>query len=324
MMQKDEVDLLDAWFKYHGYLFGFENLSVIDNGSTDPSVISTLRRYEEAGSIIHWEYQTSENFERKGDLAKALIERFDAQGGYDLAFPLDCDEFVCAMIGSGLTVERDKIHAYLDSISHYRVAHLVTNGLQNVPNKPGWFKAGNIPKGFFSSGTINTLDNGFHDPRTHTDGKRHNSSIAYLHLHNRSLAKVRHHAAQKLKHRTDLLDLERLRSYQGPGEHLTKYFFMTEDQYVQQYDGDNCIFFPAILKMFAALSIDVNLTMGDLSNIPEIRKDGRKCIIRVKGHENPSIVELDLQAYALRNRDVPYFGALYHFTTWGYQEGRTP
>ena len=36
MMQKDESFLLEPWLLYNGYLFGFENLTVYDNGSILP------------------------------------------------------------------------------------------------------------------------------------------------------------------------------------------------------------------------------------------------------------------------------------------------
>ena len=34
-MVKDEVDIVEDWLKYHGSIFGYQNLYVIDNFSTD-------------------------------------------------------------------------------------------------------------------------------------------------------------------------------------------------------------------------------------------------------------------------------------------------
>ena len=49
MMQKDEVHLLEPWLAYHGYLFGFENLYVLDNGSTRPDVLLTRSEERRVG-----------------------------------------------------------------------------------------------------------------------------------------------------------------------------------------------------------------------------------------------------------------------------------
>ena len=34
-MVKDEDDIIDIWIKYHGWLFGYNNLYIVDNFSTD-------------------------------------------------------------------------------------------------------------------------------------------------------------------------------------------------------------------------------------------------------------------------------------------------
>ena len=34
-MVKDEVDIVEHWINYHGKLFGYENLFIVDNMSSD-------------------------------------------------------------------------------------------------------------------------------------------------------------------------------------------------------------------------------------------------------------------------------------------------
>ena len=53
-MQKDEGLLLDAWLRYYGYLFGFENIEVLDNGSRDRLTTGILEQFEAAGVVVHW------------------------------------------------------------------------------------------------------------------------------------------------------------------------------------------------------------------------------------------------------------------------------
>ncbi len=62
MMFRDEVLLLKPWLHYHGYLFGFENLYVFDNGSRDETVLATLRQFAKIGANVDSSHQTSDGF----------------------------------------------------------------------------------------------------------------------------------------------------------------------------------------------------------------------------------------------------------------------
>jgi hypothetical protein len=42
VMQRNETDCLEPWLRYHGYLFGYKNLFVIDHGSELPAVRQIL------------------------------------------------------------------------------------------------------------------------------------------------------------------------------------------------------------------------------------------------------------------------------------------
>lgn len=55
-MQKNESKLLEAWIKYYGYLFGFENLYILDNGSNEDAVFSILKKYSRVGVNIYYEH----------------------------------------------------------------------------------------------------------------------------------------------------------------------------------------------------------------------------------------------------------------------------
>ena len=73
MMQKDEVHLLEPWLSYHGYLFGYENLYVLDNGSTRPEVLLTLARYAGKGVNVDYSPSRRDHYLNKGAVVGALI-----------------------------------------------------------------------------------------------------------------------------------------------------------------------------------------------------------------------------------------------------------
>lgn len=85
-MVKDEVDIIDYWIMYHGKLFGYENLFIVDNMSTD-GTFEKINSYKNRGIHIFRE----QDYKRKGEIMTNLIK---SVGSYDIAFPLDIDEFI--------------------------------------------------------------------------------------------------------------------------------------------------------------------------------------------------------------------------------------
>lgn len=65
MMQKDEAILLEPWLTYHGHLFGFSNLHVIDNGSTRADVQAVLHRFAALGVHVDYSHPSHDDYLRK-------------------------------------------------------------------------------------------------------------------------------------------------------------------------------------------------------------------------------------------------------------------
>src|SRR5882762_5424564 len=106
MMQKDEEYLLGPWLAFHGHLFGFDNLFVLDNGSSSSKVIELLSSYEQHGVRVIREFPTREDYNRKGDIIGAIIRHLDGSGDYDFLLPFDCDEFLCLRTPWGFTLRK--------------------------------------------------------------------------------------------------------------------------------------------------------------------------------------------------------------------------
>jgi hypothetical protein len=85
-MVKDEVDIIEYWIKYHGELFGYENLYIVDNMSTD-GTYESIEFYKNYGVQLFRE----EDYKQKGEIMTRLIKETDS---YDIAFPIDIDEFI--------------------------------------------------------------------------------------------------------------------------------------------------------------------------------------------------------------------------------------
>ena len=84
-MVKDEVDIAEDWIQYHGTIFGFHNLYIVDNMSTD-GTYELIQKYVEKGVNMFRHH----DYKEKGNIMKQLITHNKSI----IAFPLDIDEFI--------------------------------------------------------------------------------------------------------------------------------------------------------------------------------------------------------------------------------------
>ena len=86
-MVKGENDIVKDWVLYHGNMFGFKNLYIIDNLSRDGT-------YEILVELKH-KYNINiyrlPDYTKKGIYMSALIKKF---GNNEFVFPIDIDEFI--------------------------------------------------------------------------------------------------------------------------------------------------------------------------------------------------------------------------------------
>ena len=69
-MVKDEVDIIEDWILYHGAIFGFHNLYIVDNMSTD-GTYELMQKYVGKGVNTIRQH----DYKKKGDLMKQLISQ---------------------------------------------------------------------------------------------------------------------------------------------------------------------------------------------------------------------------------------------------------
>ncbi|MCQ8241545.1 glycosyltransferase family 2 protein [Rhizosaccharibacter radicis] len=301
MMQRDERTLLRQWITHYATLFGLSNLTVMDNGSTDETVLSTLKRAQARGMNVIWGNDTPHDFHFKGGHFKHIIRSiWDREGGYDFALPVDCDELLGVFTDDGVSIDRADIHAQLNAlIGVTRRALRMEMSLFNVPGQPGWFAIDrSFHKGFLVADTIETIDNGQHQPVSRHEPGFHATRLTYLHWHNRPLDELRHHSRMKLDPSLRDLSDEQLREREGtpgvPGAHLIRNLFLREEDYRRQYDEKLQLFVPGLWP-----------------GVTRLRKSAQESV-------------WDAGAYLSRNPDVSAFahGPLYHYVWRGWDEGR--
>jgi hypothetical protein len=138
-LTRDEYDLVTSFVDYHAALFGHENIVLIDNGSTNPDVLSIYAQLKNQGVTIvsvparqklHW----------KRDAITTVMNGY--KDACDYLIPLDTDEFLC-----WVNPETNQPYCNADRIKQT---------LQALPQEASLFK---IPLEFRS--LVNPKDNGY-------------------------------------------------------------------------------------------------------------------------------------------------------------------
>ena len=324
MMQRDEELLLEPWLHYYGYLFGFENLTVFDNGSVLEGVIQTLRRFERVGVKVYWGFAGIQNFQGKSFHFTNIIKGWDFGGGYDFALPIDCDEFIAVIRQDGLSCQRSMIHQTLDGLRGERKALGIEFSMFNVPGQAGRYRPQHYPKGFFASGTIRSLDHGHHYPAAEQNGRRE-TDLTFLHYHHKPFRMMIDHAKRKLEGVIDLDRPELSLDHTGSGNHLIKLLMMSEQDYVGQFNQSLMLEFAALEDLLRLLSplddrlfpASSGLSNGEVMDATRVRR-------ALSLERSAEFMEFSERDYYRLNPDVQKHGieGLKHYIRHGFDETR--
>ena len=87
---KDEYDLIEDFINYNSYLFGVNNVYIIDNGSTHPKVLEVYDKFISKGGTIYKHLDYTNNGQADAFVKYMNIHKNDCK----YIFGLDTDEFI--------------------------------------------------------------------------------------------------------------------------------------------------------------------------------------------------------------------------------------
>jgi hypothetical protein len=193
-MVKGEDDIVEDWVLYHGYLFGFENLYIIDNLSRDNTYPILLKLKKDYNINIC----RLGDYKKKGEYMTMLFRQFCRN---EYGIPLDIDEFLVYYDRSKneISCSRDII---LNTLKHlprsevYKMEYIQSK----LTNKNGYTRAtieGNwgsytpynsFAKSFFHSSIFRgVIDHGNHYNTTNYVL----TPFCLVHFHNRNIDQMR-------------------------------------------------------------------------------------------------------------------------------------
>lgn len=193
-MVKDEVDIVVDWVLYHGLIFGFKNLYVIDNYSTDGTYESLVKMKD----MFEINIIRLPDYKKKGKYMTFFMRKFCKN---ELAFPIDIDEFIVCYNKKMNKISCNKTQFFIElsrlpKVPIYKMNYidskiLVENGYQRstVESKYGKY---NDQKDFAKSFFYSTLFKGLIDHGNHFRTKNyHLSNFCLVHFHTRNLEQIK-------------------------------------------------------------------------------------------------------------------------------------
>jgi len=88
LMTKNEPELIEDWVKYHAFIFGMENIHILD-GSTDEYVLGIYRKYSADGLNVHF---SDSGIDHLAQELTDLMHQHKGTGNF--LIKLDTDEFL--------------------------------------------------------------------------------------------------------------------------------------------------------------------------------------------------------------------------------------
>ena len=261
-MQRNEAQCLEPWVRYHGYLFGFENLFILDHGSECLRVKILLQEYSARGAHVTY-LGSAADYRQKGLFVSNEIKAAEARGNYDFLFPIDCDELLCVRDSAGEpTVSRTRIHEALVPYLNESCTLQISENFMNQPQFPGFFVPAKYQKVFFARGCCEMLDHGNHTAISKKSQDCKITPFAYMHFHFKKFEITRDGAREKLLPWVNPDDPEAIHAFDGPGVHLKRYFLQSEEQYYSCFtNAPPAFYFKEFVDICHALEIDENFVM---------------------------------------------------------------
>lgn len=195
-MVKDEEDIIDDWVIYHGSIFGFENLYIIDNYSSD-GTYEKLLNFNKKNIPIN--IIRKQDYSKKGDYMMELISNNTNDDDY--CFPIDIDEFIVFYDKdtNELSIDKNKIISYIYDLPNSKVYKtnyilaLITkiNGYERATsecNYGTYLEYGNMAKSFFKKNLFDKkIDHGNHI----NTNEYFLTNLCLIHFHSRNLEQMK-------------------------------------------------------------------------------------------------------------------------------------
>ena len=251
---KDEVDIVKDWIIYHGSMFGWNNIHIIDNYSTD-GTYEVIQEFKDLINIYR-----EPDYKQKGEYMTRFIQTH-SYGNDKLAFPIDIDEFIVYYDKDSnskeISIDKQLINNYIHNLPACRVYKAnYLNPILNNHNESerivveldysNYNDMGSLAKSFIDTRYFNgSIDHGNHLQCN----DYHLTKIALVHYHFRNSEQIKkkiYNNVIGLGYDMNSLKEILIQNPHTPGcHHITNLIEIQENRYKLPYsniiDTNNCI-----------------------------------------------------------------------------------
>jgi len=196
-MVKNEIDIINEWVFYHGSIFGYKNIYIIDNYSDD----GTYEKLVQLKNIGINLYQKPD-YKKKGEYMTWFYENVCDPD--DIAYPIDIDEFIIFYdkYSKKISVDKHTIISYITNLPDAEIYK--TNYINAMPTQyfPEGFKNAvcECKMGIYD-GNYETLAKSFMQKKLYSGKIDHGNhiptdnyfmtSLCLVHFHTRNLEQIK-------------------------------------------------------------------------------------------------------------------------------------
>lgn len=195
---KDEYDIIEDFILYYGYIFGFNNVVIIDNGSEDQRVLDVYEKYKNYGVEVYVEL----GYTRGSQGVHFTKHMFRCKSEVQYLIGLDTDEFLVILDeDKNIIVSPFELREYLKRLPEDYDIFTIRDWYNSVPDVTsedyvnyshqnpivgiqtfGLTTETNYSKKFYRASNFIMTNNGNHSGRTTTQ-KVYDTSVGILHFH---------------------------------------------------------------------------------------------------------------------------------------------
>jgi len=114
-MTKNEPELLESWILYHGYIFGLDNIYILD-GSDDSRVLRVYEKFQPLGLTVRF---SSAGLNELADELTELMHLYKGKGNF--LIKMDTDEFLAHTPDANSIIENERIRSAIRNSAYLRM-----------------------------------------------------------------------------------------------------------------------------------------------------------------------------------------------------------
>lgn len=273
-MQRNEDHCLEPWIRHHGYIFGFENICILDHNSSSLRTRAILSKYSDLGIRVI-ELPSDAKFDDKGHIVFEQFQHMQSERTANFIFPIDCDELIFLKNEDGsLTANREKIYDYISQFHGFNGRLFIRENYLRILGHSGYFWPQSYAKVFFDADACLGFDHGFHIGHPKDENQSIDTRFVYAHFHFKPYEINKKLSLDKLRPYVNINDIDALRAHDGPGFHLKSHVLATKEEYEASFLLNNsAIFCSGINNHLSLIGIDPEFCDFEMPDIEPFVSD---------------------------------------------------